>query len=142
MDVLYLDSSALVKLVLPEADADLMDDLWDRAQVVTSSRLADPEVRAALGAAYRARRLSTRQYREAVIAWADFWKAVLPVELTREVSTSAGLLGPAHALSGADAVHLASALGPALEPVFVTWDRRLHAAASAAGLAVVPATLD
>jgi hypothetical protein len=52
------------------------------------------------------------------------------------------LLGPAHGVNGADAVHLASVLGPALEPMFVTWDRRLHAAALAAGLAVVPATLD
>jgi hypothetical protein len=37
---------------------------------------------------------------------------------------------------------MASGLTVGPDAVFVAWDRRLHAAALAAGLAVVPATLD
>jgi predicted nucleic acid-binding protein len=55
----------------------------------------------------------------------------------------AGQLARVHALRGADAVHLASALAigdPDL--VVAVWDRRLHAGAKAAGVRVAPAQLD
>ena len=47
-----------------------------------------------------------------------------------------------HALRGAAAVHLASALAIA-DPdlIIAVWDRRLHAGAAAAGLLVTPAQL-
>jgi hypothetical protein len=51
----------------------------------------------------------------------------------------AGELAGLHALRGADAVHLASALAIA-DPdlVIAVWDRRLHAGALAAGINVAP----
>jgi predicted nucleic acid-binding protein len=62
------------------------------------------------------------------------------VELQPATAAAAGELARRHALTGADAVHLASAgaLSPA-QAVVVTWDRRLHAAARATGFAVAPA---
>ncbi len=74
--------------------------------------------------------------------WHDFWSAVRPVELTEGVEQHAARLAAEHALRGADAVHLASALavgGPDL--IVAAWDRRLHAGALAVGLATAPATL-
>ena len=79
---------------------------------------------------------------EAEHAWEDYWAATRPVELTASVERHAGVLAREHALRGADAVHLASALvigDPDL--VLAVWDRRLHTAALAAGLRVAPARL-
>jgi predicted nucleic acid-binding protein len=49
----YFDSSAFVKLVVEEASSDLVANLWDGCHAALSSRLAYPEVRAALAAADR-----------------------------------------------------------------------------------------
>ena len=55
----------------------------------------------------------------------------------------AGHLARVHALSGADAVHLASASAVGDSGLIVAvWDRRLHTGAHAAGFRVAPAQLD
>lgn len=51
MALVYFDSSALVKLVVEEHGSDLAAELWDGCDAALSSRLAYPEVRAALAAA-------------------------------------------------------------------------------------------
>jgi predicted nucleic acid-binding protein len=58
------------------------------------------------------------------------------------VAREAGRLAVDHPLSGADAVHLASALQLTDDVIVATWDHRLHAAAVASGLTVVPARVD
>jgi hypothetical protein len=60
-----------------------------------------------------------------------------------DTSLGAGHLARAHALCGADAVHLAGALAvgdPGL--IVAVWDRRLHTGAQPAGCRVAPAQLD
>lgn len=143
MALVYFDSRALVKLVVEEPGSTLAADLWDGCDAALSSRLAYPEVRAALAAAGRNHDLGARDLDRAARAWEDLWPSVRAVELSGAVARHAGRLAPEHALRGADAVHLASALAvddPAL--VVAVWDRRLHAAIRAAGLAVSPAHLD
>ena len=49
----YLDTSAAVKLVVEESGSDLVAELWDGCDAALTSRLAYPEVRAALAAAAR-----------------------------------------------------------------------------------------
>ncbi len=137
----YFDSSALVKLVIEEEGSNEAAALWDGADAVLSSRVGYPEVRAALAAAHRDRRLAEDQLQRARDVWEDYWRALRLVELTEEVAQRAGDLTEEHALSGADAIHLASAeLFAAHGPVVATWDSRLHAAVSALGLSVLPAT--
>ena len=53
MTLVYFDSSALVKLVIGEAGTELAVELWDGCDAALASRLAYPEVRAALAAAVR-----------------------------------------------------------------------------------------
>ncbi len=143
MALAYFDASALVKLVVEEAGSDLAASLWDGSDAVLSSRLAYPEVRAALAAAGRSRALGRSGLAAAEEAWEERWAAVRPVELSAVVEQQAGDLAHRHALRGADAVHLASALALATDDVVVAvWDRRLHAGARAEGLAVAPAQLD
>lgn len=142
MTLVYFDSSALVKLVVDEAGSDLAADLWDGCDAALASRLAYPEVRAALAAAGRNRDLSEDDLAKAEQAWEHYWAAVRPVELTTAVERHAGRLARTHALRGADAVHLASALALA-DPdlIIAVWDRRLHSGAASAGLQVAPADI-
>ncbi len=139
MAVVYFDASALVKLVVHEDEDDVAISLWNACDVAVSSRLAYPEVCAAIGAAHRHHRLDAGQVREAAQRWERYWAEVRPVELTEAVGREAGRLVRAHALSGTDGVHLACALAFAeADPVVACWDSRLAAGAAAEGLRTVP----
>ena len=139
---MYFDASALVKLVVEEDGSELASQLWDGCDAALSSRLAYPEVGAALAAAGRNRALTRAGLRVALDSWEDFWAAIRPVELTGVVSLLAGELARRRALRGADAVHLASvAVLGSTDIVLAVWDRRLHAGAVAEGIAVAPSTL-
>jgi len=140
--LVYFDASAAVKLLAEEEGSDLAAQLWDACDAAVASRLAYPEVRAALAAAGRNHDLDPGQLADAEQAWESYWAAIRPVELTAAVAQHAGDLARTHALRGADAVHLASALvigDPDL--IVAVWDRRLHAGAQAVGLRVAPAEL-
>jgi uncharacterized protein len=143
MSLVYFDASAFVKLLAEEPGSDLAAQLWDGCDAAVASRLAYPEVRAALAAAARNHDLSEDELDLAEQAWEEYWAASRPVELTAAVERHAGQLAREHALRGADAVHLASALAigdPDL--VIAVWDRPLHTGARAAGIRVAPAQLD
>jgi uncharacterized protein len=138
--IVYFDSSAFVKLVVEEDGSDLAAALWDGCDAAVSSRLAYPEVCAALAAARRARRLDPAEARRAEVSWEDYWAATRTVELTEQITAHAGRLAGEHALRGADAVHLASLLVVgAGETLFAVWDQRLRAGAQAAGVRLAPA---
>lgn len=142
MALVYFDSSALVKLVVEEAGSDLAAALWDGCDAALSSRLAYPEVCAALAASHRNADLTAKGFASATRAWDEFHAAIRPVELTPAIERRAGALVRERALRGADAVHLASALAMGDTDVTVAvWDRRLHAAVVAERLGVAPASL-
>jgi len=137
---IYFDSSALVKLLIQEDGSELSVDLWTAADAATSSRLAYPEVRAALAAARRDRRVGRRRYAAVKAEWEDLWSELRVVEPSPEVLQGAGDLAEAQALHGCDAVHLASVLELGDDDVIlVAWDERLRCAASELGLATAPA---
>ncbi len=143
MALIYFDSSAFVKLLAEEAGSELAADLWDGCDAALSSRLAYPEVRAALGASARNHDITKTELDAAERDWDGYWAATRPVELTTAVERHAGQLARDHALRGADAIHLASVLAVGDPDLIVAvWDRRLHAGAQAAGCRVAPAKLD
>lgn len=140
--LVYFDSSALVKLVVEEDGSDVAAALWDGCDAALSSRLAHPEVTAALAAAHRNHELDDGEFRRCRHTWSRFWNAVRPVEMTEAVEGHAARLAVGHALRGADAVHLASALAiddPGL--VVAVWDRRLRTGVVAENLAIAPASV-
>lgn len=139
MAIVYFDSSAFVKLLVDEEGSDVAAVLWDGCDAAVSSRLAYPEVRAALAAASRVGRLDQDGQRQAEGMWEDYWASTRAVELTEAVSQRAGDLASERSLRGADAVHLASVLAVNTEEtIFAVWDHQLRAGAQAAGLRVVP----
>lgn len=142
MAIAYFDSSAFVKLVVEEDGSDVAAALWDGCDAAVSSRLAYPEVRAALAAAGRDRRLDEAAQQQAEAAWELYWATTRPVELTEVVTGHAGRLAGQHALRGADAVHLASALALGVDSLlFAAWDQRLRSAVDAARIDLAPATV-
>ncbi len=139
MPIVYFDSSAFVKLVVEEDGSDLAAALWDGCDAAVSSRLAYPEVRAALAAAGRTQRLDPAEQARAEVAWEDFWAATRAVELTETVTAHAGQLASQHALRGADSVHLSSVLAVgAADTLLAVWDQRLRIGAQAAGVQLTP----
>lgn len=139
MAIVYFDSSAFVKLLVQEDSSDLAAALWDGCDAAVSSRLAYPEVRAALAAAGRDHRLDTEAQQQAEAAWEEFWAATRAVELTERIAARAGQLAGEHALRGADAVHVASALAVGTSELqFAGWDQRLRSGVEASGIRLAP----
>lgn len=95
MPLVYFDASAFVKLLTTETGSSLASALWDGCDAALSSRLAYPEVRAALAAAARNHDLTESELADAERDWEDFWAATRPVELTATVEQHAGHL-PEH----------------------------------------------
>jgi uncharacterized protein len=136
------DSSALVKLLVEESGSEVAARLWDEADTVVTSRLAFPEVSAALAAARRSHRLRPADERRARRSWEDLWSGTRVIELTDAVAAEAAGLAEQFVLGGADAVHLASAMAVLdMHPILAAWDLRLRAAALDAGLRLAPADI-
>lgn len=125
-EAVYLDSSALVKLVLREAESTpLTDFLLDRPWRVSSTLAVVEVVRA------------VRPHGPPAIMRAhQVLDAIDLVPMDRDVLDDAARLGPL-TLRSLDAIHLAAArsLGSSVGRV-VTYDRRLAMAARDVGLAV------
>jgi hypothetical protein len=135
----FWDSSALVKLLVEEPGTDVAVALWDASAGVVASRLSVPEMSAALAAAERGGLVDRARARVARNEWHRYLLALDVVEISAGIADHAAALAVTHPLSGADAVHLATALALREgELVLASWDRRLAAAATAEGLPVVP----
>jgi len=119
---LYLDASALVKLVVEEPESPALRRYLAAPAVRATSILAAVEVPLAL-----ARRRGGDERAVALLTRVE----LLP--LTDAVVERAGRLAPLRAL---DAIHLASALELGPLDAFVAYDRQLRERAQAAGLPV------
>ena len=125
--VVYLDSSAIVKLVVTEAESAALHRYLVKHREHVSSALALVEVHRAV------RRTDTSEAtaRRAEQVLARIGLVALDEPLLRD----AAALSPT-GLRSLDAVHLATALSLDGLDVVVTYDRRFDAAASEAGLTV------
>jgi hypothetical protein len=117
----YLDASAIVKLVVPERETDALLEALARWPDRVSSALARVEIHRALWRAGAARALRARA--DAVLA------ALVLVRLDDQVlSRASSFRDPA--LRALDAIHLATALSLGDDPdAFLTYDARLAVAA-------------
>jgi predicted nucleic acid-binding protein len=138
----YLDASALVKILLREADEDDARLLWRAAGRRATSVVAYVEASAAISAAVRDGRLGEAAARRRRAELDRRWEEVDPVGLDDDLLRMAGDVANEAGLRALDAIHLATALYLGLPTVlFVTWDGRLAASAARLGLAVAPASL-
>jgi uncharacterized protein len=121
---LYLDSSALVKLVQQEAESDVLREYllqFDAGQMFTSSLARVEVVRAVAAGGDQAIDQARR-----LLSGMD------QVAMTTDLLDTASTLGPELGLRSLDAIHLASAqLSGADLEALVTYDPRMATAATA-----------
>lgn len=139
--ILYLDTSALIKLYVLEPGSDAVKEWVDRADAVSSSRIAYVEARAGVARKHREGELSSEEYRSLLRDLDRDWRDYLVVEVSEEVAFLGADLTDRHPLRGFDAIHLASALvlkaSVQSEVSFYCFDFRLGAAARKEGLMVL-----
>jgi predicted nucleic acid-binding protein len=135
--IAYLDTSAVVPLLIAEPGSARAASLWDGADRVVSVWLVYAETRAALAQAERLGRLTARQLRDAVTAFDSLFEAIDLVEVDDTLARRAGELAQVRQLRGYDAVHLAAA-DRVRDPnvVVVAGDGALLEAATAEGMTV------
>lgn len=107
--IAYLDTSALVPLLVEEPASPLCRQVWDDADDVVSVRIAYVESAAALARARRLKRLSRRAQVEALDRLEDTWSQMQIVEIDQSLVNRAGILADARRLRGYDATHCAAA---------------------------------
>lgn len=138
----YLDASAIVKTLLWEDDAETARVLWRTSGRRATSVVAYVEARAAIAAASRDGRISPAGADSRRVELDRRWRQCEPVAIDDLLLRLAGSVADSEGLRALDAIHLATALRLGVaRTVFVTWDRRLAAAAIRLGLAVAPANL-
>ena len=136
--IIYLDSSAVVPILIDEPGTATCRRLWNDADRRITSRLTYVEVAAALAMAERLDRVSSAEHDEVWTSFTDIWPDIDVVEVTAELVASAAGLARSLALRGYDAIHCAAAAtidDPEL--VSASGDRRLLDAWRRIGMAVV-----
>ena len=124
----YLDASAIVKLVVAEAQTPHIERDAATRKALLSSRLSATEVMRA------ARRQPQRRVLQQV---EDVLESFVLLDVTAAILSHAAMLSPGE-LRTLDAIHLATALSLGLPNLdFLTFDIRLATAARTHGLRVV-----
>lgn len=108
--MIYLDSSALVKRYVAEEGSDAIDRLLADHPYTATSRLAYPEILSALNRKHRAREFSARVLGGLIAAFESDWGKLFILEFDGELLPIIKQAIRKHAIRGADAVHLASAM--------------------------------
>jgi predicted nucleic acid-binding protein len=139
--ILYLDSSALIKLYIDEPGREEVKTAVRGAPVVATHVVAYAELRAALGRLNREGRLRDGPLERVKAAFEDDWKAMALVAAEEPIVRRAGELAEGLGLRGFDAVHLAAAESLAIHGrtgvLFACFDGRLARAAATLGFALL-----
>ena len=122
--VVYVDTSAMVKLISNEPESDALREYLDEGHAVVSSDLLETELR----------RIGVRLGLDQVLI-TRVLDGVTLASLGREQFRDAGMF-PRSGLRSLDALHLASALSVDAS-VLLSYDSKLSEAAKAHGLAVI-----
>jgi predicted nucleic acid-binding protein len=139
--ILYLDTSALVKLYVDEDDTSLVRDAVSDAKIVGTSEIAYVELRSAMARRHREGAIERAAYRRVLRDVEADWQQLLLIAVNNQLVHDAGGIAERYGLRAYDAVHLASSLvlqTRAKETVtFACWDKALQSSAAAAKLQIL-----
>jgi Predicted nucleic acid-binding protein, contains PIN domain len=136
--ILYLDTSALVKLYVQESASAMVKRLLAACEAVATSAVAYPETRAAFARRLGEARTTAARHRTRLERFNQDWPHYAQVETSPGLIRHAGDVAEVYGLRGFDSIHLASALwlheSTQMPLLFTAFDARLNDAARAAGL--------
>ncbi len=136
--ILYLDTSALVKLYIAESGRGAVQSAASKAKALATHAIAYVEFHATLARLLREQRVDETGLRELQSAFSRDWMAFVIIDVAEALLIRAADLTYRYALRGYDSVHLAAAevllRNQQQHVVFACFDARLNSAAQAAGL--------
>ena len=136
--ILYLDTSALVKLYVAESGTETVAAAVERATSLVTVRITYAEARAAFARHARAKGLQSGALRRVVRQLDEEWSQYSIVEVTDALVRRAGGLAERHRLCAYDAVQLSAALdlrlAGAIDLAFASFDATLNHAARREGM--------
>jgi predicted nucleic acid-binding protein len=138
--ILFLDTSALIKLFIEETGTADVQHALQAAAAVAVAEITYVEAHSALARMRAGERLSGPGYRAKRSELDEFWSGVVIADISTQVIRRAADLAARHVLRAYDAVQLAAALVvlEADETAFGCWDGELRRAARAERLTLVP----
>ena len=104
--ILYVNTSALVKLYVPEPESAAVQALVGSAHVAAVSLVAFAEAQAAFARKRKERAVSPKDYRRIVREFDDDWDHYSVVDVTEPLVRRAAQLADKHGLRGYDAIQL------------------------------------
>jgi uncharacterized protein len=139
--ILYLDTSALVKLYAEEMGSELVRQGVRASDLIATSFMSYAETRSALARKSRGREISRATFTKCKREFDRDWLRLHRLPVDEPLVRKAGELAEEHALRALDALHLATAdsLQAALRGAvtFACFDVALNGAAEARGLALL-----
>ncbi|MEZ5452902.1 MAG: type II toxin-antitoxin system VapC family toxin [Thiothrix sp.] len=141
--LLYLDTSAWLKLYVEEAGSDAVQAAVEQAEQVCTHLIAYAELRAALAKAQRMNRLDAAQKALLLPIIDQDWETLNVILPTEMLIKRAANLADQFGLRGYDSVYLAAAEAISLQVmpqplIFACFDSKLNDAAKALGMTIIP----
>ncbi len=139
--ILYLDTSALVKMYVDEENAQRVRRAVSDATLVGTSEIAYVELRSAMARRYREGSLESTAYRRVLRDVEADWPQLFIIIVNSRLVREAGDLAEKYRLRAYGTLHLASSLSFQTgvdEPVtFACWDKALEGSAMSAQLQIL-----
>lgn len=136
--IIYLDTSDLVKLYVEEIGSERVRDIVHTATVVSTSKIAYVEARAAFARKQKDDGFSSKALQKIVEDFNRDWEGYFVIEVTDGLIRLAGDIAQKHLLRGFDSIHLASAISLKnkirSDVYFSSNDTRLNHAAEKEGI--------
>lgn len=137
--ILYLDTSAFIKLYVGEPNADKVRAVVAEADQIHAHWIAYPEMRSAFARLYRMRRQDAETFDQCKREFERDWDLISPILPDERILRRAGELAERFGLRGYDSVHLAAAeslrVGQGADLLrFAAFDERLNQSAAELGL--------
>lgn len=138
--IIYLDTSSLVKIYVDELGSAKVKEFVDSASVVSTSKVAYAEARAAFARKHKEGGFSLNTLQKIVEDLNRDWESYFVIEVTDGLIRSSGDLAGKYLLRGFDSIHLASAVNlkakTGKEVYFSSNDLKLNKAAEKEGFVV------
>ena len=139
--IVYLDTSSLVKLYVEEIDSEKIKNFAHNAAVVSTSKIAYAEARAAFVKKQKERGFSPKDLKKIVEDFNRDWESYFVIEITDGLIRFAGDIAEKYILRGFDSIHLASAIHlknrTSSDVHFSSFDTRLNQSAEKEGIVIL-----